>query len=87
MINVLMLYNVYMRAIQITFDERLLARLDADGEVLQEGRSAVLRRAAEMYLAHRCRQRLADAYRAAYAKTGTDPDLTGWEDEGEWPDA
>jgi metal-responsive CopG/Arc/MetJ family transcriptional regulator len=85
--NVLMLYYLYMRAIQITFDERLLSRLDADGEVRREGRSAVLRRAAEMYLAHRRGQRLADAYRAAYAEGGTDVDLTGWEDEGEWPDA
>jgi metal-responsive CopG/Arc/MetJ family transcriptional regulator len=76
-----------MRAIQITFDEQLLARLDADGEVRREGRSAVLRRAAELYLAGRRSRRLADAYRAAYAKAGADADLTGWEDEGEWPDA
>jgi hypothetical protein len=43
-------YDIHMRAIQITVDERLLAALDADEEVRRLGRSAVLRRAAIEYL-------------------------------------
>ena len=39
-----------MKAIQITFDERLLEKLDSDEEVKREGRSAVIRRAVADYL-------------------------------------
>jgi metal-responsive CopG/Arc/MetJ family transcriptional regulator len=76
-----------MKAIQVTFDEQLLARFDADDEVRRHGRSAVLRRAVEMYLAHRRTRRIADAYQAAYGKASANADLAGWEDEGEWPEA
>ena len=38
-----------MKAIQITVDERLLAKLDGDAEVKREGRSAVIRRALTEY--------------------------------------
>jgi metal-responsive CopG/Arc/MetJ family transcriptional regulator len=75
-----------MKAIQITFDEPLLARLDADEEVRQDGRSAVLRRAVEQYLARRRKDRIAAAYRKAYARKRTADDLAGWEDEGAWPE-
>ena len=75
-----------MKAIQVSFDERLLSRLDADDEVRREGRSAVLRRAAELYLAHRRERRVAAAYRAAYGASGAGSELAGWEDEGVWPD-
>jgi metal-responsive CopG/Arc/MetJ family transcriptional regulator len=75
-----------MKAIQISFDERLLRQLDADEEVQRDGRSAVLRRAAELYLARRRERRVAAAYRAAYGRSGASSDLAGWEDEGAWPD-
>ena len=76
-----------MKAIQITFDERLLGELDADDEVKRHGRSAVLRRAAYDYLRRKRRAAIADAYRRAYApRKGPDPDLDGWADEGVWPD-
>ena len=75
-----------MKAIQVTFDEDLLARLDADHEVRREGRSAVLRRAAAEYLERQRRRSIAEQYRRAY---GDDPGLgdefDGWENQGVWP--
>jgi len=82
-----MWYDPYMKAIQVTFDEELLARLDATEEARRDGRSAVLRRAAAEYLRRRERLRVAEAYRRAYADTATlEEDLDGWEEEGSWPD-
>ena len=75
-----------MKPIQVLFDEPLLAKLDADEEVRLSGRSAVLRRAAADYLKRRSKQRIAEAYRRAYAKTpGLGAEFNGWEDEGQWP--
>jgi metal-responsive CopG/Arc/MetJ family transcriptional regulator len=78
---------IHMKAIQITLDDALLARLDADEEVRREGRSAVLRRAADEYLRKRRKRAIADQYAKAY---GSDPGLgvefSGWEDEGAWPE-
>ena len=77
-----------MKAIQITLDAALLARLDADEEVQRDGRSAVLRRAADEYLRRRRRRAIADQYARGY---GAGPNLgtefSGWEDEGAWPEA
>ena len=72
------------------FDERLLERLDATTEVRRDGRSAVLRRAAEEYLRHRRRFAIAEGYRAAYGDGQEAADELGggfanWEDEGVWP--
>jgi metal-responsive CopG/Arc/MetJ family transcriptional regulator len=75
-----------MKAIQVTFDEALLRRLDADDEVRRDGRSAVLRRAVEQYLAGRRKHRIGAAYRKAYAGNAALSDLAGWEDEGAWPE-
>jgi metal-responsive CopG/Arc/MetJ family transcriptional regulator len=75
-----------MRPIQVTFDEALLRRLDADEEVRRDGRSAVLRRAVSEYLRRKRDDRIADAYRKAYASGEVGDDLSGWEDEGAWPD-
>lgn len=77
-----------MKAIQVMFDESLLARLDASEEVRREGRSAVLRRAAEQFL-HRVEQKSIDAqYRRAYE--GVDvlgEEFSGWEQQGTWPES
>jgi metal-responsive CopG/Arc/MetJ family transcriptional regulator len=73
-----------MKAIQVTFDEDLLARLDADPETKRDGRSAVLRRAAQEYLRRRRKRGIADQYARAYAR-GASNELAGWEDEGLWP--
>lgn len=74
-----------MKAIQITLDERLLAELDADPEVKQDGRSAVLRRATVEYLSRKRRASIAEAYRRGY-QGAAGRELEGWADEGEWPD-
>lgn len=75
-----------MKAIQITLDDDLLARLDRDDEVKRDGRSAVLRRAADQYLRQRRAGAIASAYRRAYAdKAGLDEEFSGWEKEGAWP--
>jgi hypothetical protein len=68
------------------FDEALLRRLDADREVRQFGRSAVLRRAAAEYLRRSRIRRIAEAYRQAYREgTGLGDEFGGWEKEGSWP--
>lgn len=74
-----------MKAIQITVDERLLARLDADPEVRRDGRSAVFRRAVEAYLRQRRNVRIVEAYRRGYARgSAVERDFDGWSDEGAW---
>ena len=76
-----------MKAIQITMDQKLLARLDADDEVRRDGRSAVLRRAAEEYLRKRHRRAVAEQYARAYrANPNLGPEFSGWENEGAWPE-
>ena len=79
-------YSIAMKTIQITMDEKLLARLDADDETQRDGRSAVLRRAVTEYLRRSKRASIASSYRRGYGtKTGLGPELQGWEDEGIWP--
>ena len=75
-----------MKTIQITMDERLLAKLDSDQETKRDGRSAVFRRAVAEYLNHRRRKAIASRYQQAYSgKTGIGREFEGWEDEGTWP--
>ena len=75
-----------MKAVQVMLDEHLLARLDQDPEVRRAGRSAVLRRAAEEYLARRRREAVAEGYRRAYGDaSGLGEEFEGWEEQGEWP--
>lgn len=76
-----------MKAIQVLFDEQLLARLDATDEVQKDGRSAVLRRAAADYLNRRRRHAIAESYRQAYgAKEGPGDEFPGWDGQREWPE-
>jgi len=78
---------IHMKAIQITFDEDLLAELDKTDEVRRQGRSAVLRRAAAEYLARRRRSEITERYEHAYAETpGLGDEFAGWEDQGRWPE-
>lgn len=75
-----------MKAIQVSFDERLLDRLDADPEVKRVGRSEVMRRAVAVYLRRRRADAIRDAYTRAYTdRKGLGDDLAGWTDEGSWP--
>jgi len=76
-----------MKAIQVMLDEDLLARLDDNEEVRQEGRSAVLRRAAVEYLNRQRREEVSAQYRKAYpCGGGLGEEFAGWEDQGSWPD-
>ncbi len=78
---------MYMKAIQVTFDERLLEELDATDEVRREGRSAVLRKAVAEYLKRRRRHAVSEGYRRAYGSDeGLGEEFESWEDQGEWPD-
>ena len=75
-----------MKAVQVMFDEELLARLDADREVQRMGRSAILRRAVAEFLERRRREAIADQYRRAYGDgQGLGEEFEGWEEEGVWP--
>ena len=75
-----------MKTIQITMDERLLDRLDADAETRQDGRSAVLRRAVAEYLNRRRRATISSGYRQAYGKkAGIRREFEDWENKGVWP--
>lgn len=75
-----------MKAVQVMLDEGLLARLDEDPEVRRTGRSAVLRRAAEEYLARSRREAVAEGYRRAYGDAGgLGEEYEGWEEQGHWP--
>jgi metal-responsive CopG/Arc/MetJ family transcriptional regulator len=75
-----------MKTIQITVDERLLARIDADEETKRDGRSAVFRRAVTEYLKHRRRKSIAEAHGKAYGSgSALGREFKGWEDEGVWP--
>jgi len=75
-----------MKAIQVTLDEALLARLDADAEVRRDGRSAVLRRAADEYLRRRRKRAIAEQYTKAYRGGALSDEFSGWEQEGTWPE-
>jgi metal-responsive CopG/Arc/MetJ family transcriptional regulator len=54
------------RAVQISIDEELLARIDEDPEARLHGRSAFVRSALRRYLQAKERARIDDALRAAY---------------------
>ena len=75
-----------MKAIQITLDDRLLARLDADPDVRRLGRSAIFRQATEAWLAHRKKRAITDAYHQAYGRRPRRNELDDWADEGVWPE-
>ena len=75
-----------MKAVQVTFDEALLERLDRDPAVRERGRSAVLREAAAAYLVRKEADVISDRYRAGYGdRVELDAELDGWAGEGAWP--
>jgi metal-responsive CopG/Arc/MetJ family transcriptional regulator len=73
-----------MKAIQVMFDEDLLAELDKTADVREKGRSAVLRQLASDFVGQR-REREIDAqyervYKGVEAPLGEE--FEGWKDEG-----
>ena len=81
-------FYINMKPVQILIDEKLLEALDADEEVKNIGRSAVLRRIVREYLEGRRRKAVAEGYRRAYGRDadGLGAEFGGWEDEGLWPE-
>jgi metal-responsive CopG/Arc/MetJ family transcriptional regulator len=59
------------KAVQISLDEELLRRVDADPETRRKGRSAVVRSALLLYLRNKQSRRVDDLIRRAY---GTEAD-------------
>ncbi|MXY67013.1 MAG: ribbon-helix-helix protein, CopG family [Acidobacteriia bacterium] len=75
-----------MKAIQVTFDESLLERLDSHPAVKQRGRSAILRDAAIDYLRKQERAEIDRLYGEGYGETNSvESELLGWDEEGVWP--
>jgi len=76
-----------MKAIQVMFEEELLAELDGTAEVREKGRSAVLRQLASDFLRRRRRREIDARYERAYAGAVAPlgEDFAGWEEEGVWP--
>ncbi|HVT60674.1 MAG TPA: hypothetical protein VHR45_20040 [Thermoanaerobaculia bacterium] len=76
-----------MKAVQVMFDEALLAELDRTADVREKGRSAVLRQLTSDFLRRRREQGIDAQYARAYGGV-QDPlgkDFEGWEEEGVWP--
>ena len=75
-----------MKAIQVTFEESLLERLDSHPAVKQRGRSAILRDAAIDYLRRQERAEIDRLYGECYGETNSvESELLGWDEEGVWP--
>jgi metal-responsive CopG/Arc/MetJ family transcriptional regulator len=76
-----------MKAVQIMFDEDLLAELDKTVDVREKGGSAVLRQLASDFVRQRREREIDAQYERAYK--GVDSPLgeefAGWEDEGIGP--
>lgn len=77
---------MYMRAIQVTIDDELLTRIDADPEAKSDGRSALLRRAVKRYLDEKEAVEIRKAYERAYSMNPPDPDEVGPFMDPVWPD-
>ena len=76
-----------MKAIQVTFDEALLDKLNRYPEVQERGRSAVLREAVAEYLKRKDSEDVTRRYRAGYHDAAKlNDELGGWAGEGVWPE-
>jgi metal-responsive CopG/Arc/MetJ family transcriptional regulator len=76
-----------MKVVQVSLDERLLERLDANVEVRKRGRSAIVREALAYWLAVQRETQIADAYARAYGgRGGIADEFPGWAGAGTWPD-
>lgn len=74
-----------MKAIQITMDPELLARLDAQEVVKQKGRSAAIRSAVDAWLRRLREQQIVQEYHRAYGEgDGLGQQWAGWEEEAAW---
>jgi metal-responsive CopG/Arc/MetJ family transcriptional regulator len=76
-----------MKAIQVMFDEELLAELDKIADVREKGRSAVLRQLASDFVGRRREREIDAQYERAYkgVEAPLGEEFEGWEEEGIWP--
>ena len=76
-----------MKAVQVMFDEELLAELDKIADVREKGRSAVLRQLASDFVSRRREREIDAQYERAYkgVEAPLGEEFECWEDEGVWP--
>ena len=75
-----------MKAVQVTFGEALLERLDNHPSVKRRGRSAVLRDAVIDYLRRQERAEIDRSYAGGYGDAGSvASEFRGWDRESVWP--
>lgn len=79
------------RSVQISLDEELLAEIDRRPETKRDGRSAVIKRALQLYLDRKQRESIDDSYARAYARGGKSSkarpnEFEGMLDAQAWPD-
>lgn len=78
---------MYMKVIQVTFDEALLGKLDHHPSVREQGRSAVLCEAVVEYLKCKDAEDVPCRYRAGYHdRPDLNDELEGWTGEEIWPE-
>ncbi|MCY3881595.1 MAG: hypothetical protein OXG61_05695 [Chloroflexi bacterium] len=71
----------------MTFDEDLLERFDGRPEVIERGRSAVLRETTAAYLAEKRSEDIAREYREGYTKyPQADEEIQDWASIQAWQD-
>ncbi len=75
-----------MKAIQVTFDEDLLERLDSLAEVRERGRSAVLREATANYLAQKAAEEIDRQYAEGYGRFQQTDEELDWGESRVWPE-
>ncbi len=81
-----MWYSIHMKAIQVTFDEDLLARIDELEEVRTRGRSAVLREAAVNYLKEKAAEEIDRQYAEGYGRFPQTDEELDWSESRVWPE-
>lgn len=89
---ILLWYTAIMpaRSVQISLDEELLREIDRRPETRRDGRSAVIKRALQLYLDHKRRDAVDESYARAYGgrgSTATQPkEFDELLDSQAWPD-
>jgi metal-responsive CopG/Arc/MetJ family transcriptional regulator len=76
------------KPVQISIDHELLARIDRDPQTKEQGRSAFIRDAVELYLATKRRRSVDRQIATAYGGKSHDllVDAEAWIEEQAWPE-
>ena len=82
--------NMAAKAVQISLDKKLLAKVDRDPQTKKEGRSAFMRAAIEHYLADKRRREIDEQIRRAYSDPAAVREqleqVEEWLEEQVWPE-